>query len=74
MDVQACTKKGIQVSNVPNYGTFSVAQHALAMLLNYSNQVDLHEKSVKRGEWSSNQDFPIPLVPFANGMGKPWGL
>ena len=57
VDVQACTEKGIQVCNVPNYGTFSVAQHALAMLLNYSNQVDLHEKSVKRGEWSSNQDF-----------------
>ena len=32
VDVQACKKNGIQVSNVPNYGTFSVAQHALAML------------------------------------------
>lgn len=74
VDIQACTKKGIQVSNVPNYGTFSVAQHALAMLLNYSNQVDLHEKSVKRGEWSSNQDFSYTLSPIREWHGKTLGI
>lgn len=74
VDVQACTEKGIQVCNVPNYGTFSVAQHALAMLLNYSNQVDLHEKSVKRGEWSSNQDFSYTLSPIREWHGKIVGI
>jgi glycerate dehydrogenase len=74
VDVQACTEKGIHVCNVPNYGTFSVAQHALAMLLNYSNQVDLHEKSVKRGEWSSNQDFSYTLSPIREWHGKTLGV
>ena len=74
VDVQACKEKGIQVSNVPNYGTFSVAQHALAMLLNYSNQVDLHEKSVKRGEWSSNQDWSYTLSPIREWHGKILGI
>ena len=74
VDVQACKGKGIQVSNVPNYGTFSVAQHALAMLLNYSNQVDLHEKSVKRGEWSSNQDWSYTLSPIREWHGKTLGI
>ncbi len=74
VDVQACKEKGIQVSNVPNYGTFSVAQHALAMLLNYSNQVDLHEKSVKRGEWSSNQDWSYTLSPIREWHGKTLGI
>jgi glycerate dehydrogenase len=74
VDVQACAEKGIQVSNVPNYGTFSVAQHALAMLLNYSNQVDLHEKSVKRGEWSTNQDFSYTLNPIKEWHGKTLGI
>ena len=74
VDVQACKGKGIQVSNVPNYGTFSVAQHALAMLLNYSNQVDLHEKSVKRGEWSSNQDWSYTLSPIREWYGKTLGI
>ena len=74
VDVQACKEKGIQVSNVPNYGTFSVAQHALAMLLNYSNQVDLHEKSVKRGEWSTNQDWSYTLSPIREWYGKTLGI
>jgi glycerate dehydrogenase len=74
VDVQACKEKGIQVSNVPNYGTFSVAQHALAMLLNYSNQVDLHEKSVKRGEWSTNQDWSYNLSPIREWHGKILGI
>ena len=74
VDVQSCKEKGIQVSNVPNYGTFSVAQHALAMLLNYSNQVDLHEKSVKRGEWSSNQDWSYTLCPIREWHGKTLGI
>jgi len=74
VDVQACKSKGVQVSNVPNYGTFSVAQHALAMLLNYSNQVDLHEKSVKRGEWSTNQDWSYTLSPIREWHGKTLGI
>jgi len=74
VDVQACKEKGIQVSNVPNYGTFSVAQHALAMLLNYSNQVDLHEKSVKKGEWSTNQDWSYTLSPIREWHGKILGI
>ena len=74
VDVQACKEKGIQVSNVPNYGTFSVAQHALAMLLNYSNQIDLHEKSVKRGEWSTNQDWSYTLSPIREWHGKTLGI
>jgi len=74
VDVQACKEKGIQVSNVPNYGTFSVAQHALAMMLNYSNQIDLHEKSVKRGEWSSNKDWSYTLSPIREWHGKTLGI
>jgi glycerate dehydrogenase len=74
VDAQACKEKGIQVSNVPNYGTFSVAQHALAMLLNYSNQIDLHEKSVKRGEWSTNQDWSYTLSPIREWHGKILGI
>lgn len=74
VNVQACSEKGIQISNVPNYGTFSVAQHALAMLLNYSNQVDLHEKSVKSGEWSANKDWSYTLGPIREWYGKTLGI
>ena len=74
VNVNACSEKGIPVCNVPNYGTFSVAQHALAMLLNYSNQIDLHEKSVKRGEWSANKDWSYTLSPIREWHGKTVGI
>lgn len=74
VDVAACTKKGIQVSNVPGYGTYSVAQHALAMLLNYSNQVALHDASVKKGEWSACPDFSYTLSSIKEWYGKTLGI
>lgn len=74
VDIAACVAKKIQVSNVPHYGTFSVAQHALAMLLNFSNQVSLHEKSVKRGEWNTNKDWSYTLSPITEWHGKTVGI
>ena len=44
------------------------------MLLNYSNQIDLHEKSVKRGEWSSNKDWSYTLSPIREWHGKTLGI
>ena len=64
VDIQACKARGIKVSNVPNYGTFSVAQHALAMLLNWSNSVEIHQKSVKKGDWTSSEDWCYTLKPL----------
>ena len=74
VDIKACADRGIPVCNVPSYGTFSVAQHALAMLLHYSNQVALHEASVRRGEWSSNKDWSYTLTPICEWHGKTIGI
>ena len=41
VDVKACAERGIPVCNVPAYGTYSVAQHTLAMMLEYSNHITL---------------------------------
>lgn len=74
VDIAACRQKGVQVSNVPGYGTFSVAQHAMAMLLHYSNQVALHEASVKKGDWSACADFSYTLSPIREWHGKTMGI
>ncbi len=74
VDVEACRKKGVQVSNVPGYGTFSVAQHTLAMLLNYSNQVALHDASVQKGDWAACPDFCYTLFPIKEWHGKTLGI
>ena len=74
VDVNACSERGIPVCNVPAYGTYSVAQHALAMLLEYSNQVGLHNNSVQQGAWAACPDFSYTLTPISEWYGKTLGI
>lgn len=73
VDIQACKARGIQVSNVPAYGTYSVAQHTLALLLAFSNRVEHHNQSVQAGEWSKN-DWSYSLSPLTEWADKKMGI
>lgn len=74
VDVKACAAAGVPVCNVPGYGTFSVAQHALSMLLHHSNQVAVHDLSVRNGDWSSHHDWTYTLTPIREWHGKTMGI
>ncbi|MEY3577702.1 MAG: Glycerate dehydrogenase [Bacteroidota bacterium] len=74
VDVKACAAAGVPVCNVPSYGTYSVAQHALAMLLHYSNHVAEHALSVKTGDWSSCEDWTYTLTRIREWQGKTLGI
>lgn len=65
VDVEAAGKKGIPVSNVPTYGTESVAQMVFAHLLNLTQNVGHHAQTVKDGRWNKCPDFcywDTPLI------------
>lgn len=47
VDVDACRNAGIAVSNVPNYGTTEVADHAIALLLYLTRGLGTYEKRLK---------------------------
>ncbi len=74
IDVAAARGRGVSVSNVPEYGTDSVAQHVFALLLELSHHVGLHHTAVMRGEWSEAPDFcfwrtpPIELAGLTMGI------
>lgn len=57
VDIAAATAAGIVVSNVPEYGTDSVAQHTLALLLELCQQVGAHDADVHAGQWADCPDF-----------------
>ena len=57
IDIEAVKEKNIIVTNTPNYGSKVVAQMVFAHLLEITNNVGLHSKSVKDGEWSEKLDF-----------------
>ncbi|HLS52527.1 MAG TPA: D-2-hydroxyacid dehydrogenase, partial [Tissierellaceae bacterium] len=57
VDVEATKKKGIVVTNVPDYGTNTVAQMTFALLLELTNHVGHHNQKVKEGKWTQSLDW-----------------
>jgi len=74
VDVAAARERNIPVSNVPIYGTDSVAQFVLAILLELCHNVALHGKSVKEGAWTQNPDFCYWKTPLVELSGKTMGI
>ncbi|NIL98091.1 MAG: D-2-hydroxyacid dehydrogenase, partial [Planctomycetales bacterium] len=65
VDVSAAQRRSIVVSNVPAYGTRSVAQMVFAHLLNLTQHVGDHAAAVRGGRWSDADDWcfwQFPLV------------
>jgi glycerate dehydrogenase len=65
VDVSAARQRGIPVTNVPTYGTRSVAQMTFALLLELTQHVGHHAGSVREGRWSASEDFcywDYPLI------------
>ncbi len=68
VDLAATRARGILVSNVPVYGTDSVAQHAIGLLLELAIGVGEHAEAVRHGDWTRARDFSFwrrPLVELA---------
>lgn len=57
IDVEAAADLGIAVTNIPAYSTDAVAQHTIALMLELSNHVGMHNASVQDGQWSDNEYF-----------------
>jgi glycerate dehydrogenase len=57
VDIAAARERSIIVTNVPAYGTRSVAQHTFALLLELTQQVGHHAQSVRDGRWSRSPDW-----------------
>jgi glycerate dehydrogenase len=73
VDVAAASRRGIPVSNVPEYGTDSVAQFTFALLLELCHHVDRHAHAVRGGEWARSPDFCFWKAPLIELAGKTMG-
>ena len=65
VDLAAARARGIPVTNVPTYGTKSVAQMTFALLLELTHHVGHHGQSVREGRWTHSTDWcywDFPLV------------
>lgn len=70
IDLEAARARDIVVTNVPVYGTRSVAQYVFALLLELCHHVGLHDHAVKDGEWTRCPDFSFWKRPTLELDGK----
>ncbi len=52
IDLNACAKRGIKVCNVPSYGSHTVAEHALALMLSLSKKIIQSSERTRQGNFS----------------------
>ena len=74
VDIEGARELGITVTNIPAYSTKSVAQFAMALLLEMCHHVGHHSDEVRSGRWSKHIDFCFWDYPLIELDGKTLGI
>jgi glycerate dehydrogenase len=74
VDVVAARERGVCVTNVPIYGTRSVAQFTFALILELAHHVGAHAVAVSAGEWARCPDFSFWKTPQVELEGRTLGI
>ena len=74
VDCAAARERGIPVCNVPTYGTASVSQFSIALLLEICHHIGHHSDSVHAGNWANNADWCYWDYPLVELAGKTMGI
>ncbi|WP_437881476.1 2-hydroxyacid dehydrogenase [Pseudomonas sp. LRF_L74] len=74
VDLEAARRHGIVVSNCQGYGTPSVAQHTLMLLLTLATRLADYRKAVDAGHWQQASQFCLLDFPIVELEGKTLGL
>lgn len=74
VDLEAAREREILVTNVPIYGTASVAQMVFAHILRFTQRVDAHSQAVHAGRWSSAIDWCFWDSPQVELLDKKLGI
>ena len=74
VDCAYAREKGIPVTNVPAYGTASVSQFSIALLLEICHRIGHHDRSVHAGNWERCADFCYWEYPQIELEGKTIGI
>lgn len=70
IDLNAAAAAGIPVCNAVAYGTNSVAQHTMMLMLMLATRQPLYQKAVAGGEWQKSPFFCLMQHPVSELAGK----
>jgi len=74
VDLVAAREHGVTVSNCQGYGTPSVAQHTLMLLLALATRLPDYQNAVQHGRWQQAKQFCLLDFPIVELEGKTLGL
>ncbi len=74
VDCGYAREKGILVVNVPTYGTASVSQFSIALLLEICHHIGHHDQTVHAGKWANHADWCYWDYPLIELEGKTIGI
>jgi glycerate dehydrogenase len=74
VNIAAAKERGIPVTNVPDYGTHSVAQFTFALLLELAHHVAHHAQTVRDSRWVRSADFCYWDYPLMELHGLVFGV
>ena len=74
VDLAAARARGIPVTNIPTYGTKSVAQMTFALLLELAQHAGHHAQTVREGRWTRSVDWCYWDFPLLDLEGLALGI
>jgi len=74
IDITAAKSQKVVVCNAVGYSSPSVAQHVFALLLELTNHVSLHSRSVHNNDWGNAKDWCYWNKPLIELEGKTLGV
>lgn len=74
IDLAAARQRGIAVCNCQAYGTATVAQHTLMLLLALATRLPDYQGAVARGRWQESGQFCLLDFPIVELAGKTLGV
>ena len=74
IDLAAARQHGISVCNCQAYGTATVAQHTLMLLLALATRLPDYQAAVARGRWQESGQFCLLDFPIVELAGKTLGV
>lgn len=74
VDITAARQRGITVSNIPDYGTNTVAQFVMGLILELSHHIGDHSNAVHAGAWATSKDWTFWNSPQIELYDKTMGV
>ncbi|WP_442598165.1 D-2-hydroxyacid dehydrogenase [Parapusillimonas sp. JC17] len=74
VDLEACERKGVVVSNIRRYAVNTVPEHTFALIFALRRSIVAYRESVKAGRWQEAQQFCYFDYPIKDLAGSTLGI